>query len=208
MKTSHRTRQLKQSLITGLIPFAVNGIYTCLRQVFLARTLSSIIAKIVIAYAFFVLSLNQVQAQSESVVKSEYIQVKCIASDIVPARYKRYQVPPWELLKLTDFKRAYWNALQPIKQYKLTPYIKKLDVVWGRSMNRVCMTPNGLAMIYEGEKPHWATDSLRIVYFPDSKIIAIRIKDEFVNYQSGDFGTLNNVTIGILNEEICGKGEE
>ena len=131
-------------------------------------------------FLFYFLSVGLVYAESNRAVGEDNTVFKCSKLDKLPVRYKPYQVPPWELLKISKFKRAYFEALSPIKKYKLIPYLQKLDVVLTSSMIRLCMTSNGLAMIYEGEKPRWATDSLRIVYFPDTETIALRVKVEFV----------------------------
>jgi hypothetical protein len=125
----------------------------------------------------------------------------------VPPKYMRYNVSPSELLKIPEFKQAYRKALQPIQHYELTPYVSKLDTVWSPDMTSSCQTPKGIVMIYDGLKPHWASDTIRIVYFPDSKETAIHINDEFVEHQTGYFGVLNQMTLGILNDYLC-KAEE
>jgi len=122
--------------------------------------------------------------------------------DNVPIEYKKYNAPPWKLLKLPDFNKAYWDALQPIKNKKLTPYLKRLSVASSSHAN-ACSTPDGLAMIYSGKKPHWASDTITIVFFPDSKRMGMYIEDEFVEYQNGYFGTINQTTSKILNNLEC-----
>jgi len=58
-------------------------------------------------------------------------------------------------------------------------------------------------MIYSGKKPHWASDTITIVFFPDSKRMGMYIEDEFVEYQNGYFGTINQTTSKILNNLEC-----
>lgn len=122
--------------------------------------------------------------------------------DKVPIQYEKYNIPPWKLLKLPDFNKAYWSALKPIQHKKLTPYLKRLSVVSSLDSN-ACSTPDGIAMIYSGTKPHWSSDAITIVFFPSSKKIAIYVEDEFVEYQNGYFGTIDDTTSKILNNLEC-----
>ncbi len=122
--------------------------------------------------------------------------------DKVPIEYEKYDIPPWKLLKLPDFNKAYWGALKPIQYKKLTPYLKRLSVVSSLDSN-ACSTPDGIAMIYTGTKPHWSSDAITIVFFPTSKKIAIYVEDEFVEYQNGYFGTIDDTTSKILNNLEC-----
>ncbi len=141
-------------------------------------------------------------AEQGSVV-GEFASDKYCVLENVPYEYEKYNVAPWALLKLPEFKRAYWQALKPIRNKKLTPYLQNLEVVWSSSSNVACITPEGLAIIYIGSKPKWATDSLKIVFLPDSKLIGMQVTDEFVKYQNGYFGKKSDVISRVLNGSVC-----
>lgn len=118
----------------------------------------------------------------------------------IPKRLTQYITQPWNLLRLKKFKYAYIKAL---REEKLPPWIRKLEVVSSIQTIHFCQTPLGIAFLYEGGKPHMATDVIDIAYIPDVNIIGILVKDSINKNKSERFGSSNVIIKKIINKEIC-----
>lgn len=138
-------------------------------------------------------------ASSETVAPASDAS-RLLRDNELPSELRRYQVAPWKLLLMPEFKTAFERAL---KGKNFTPWVSQLSVVHSLLDNKVCLTPHGIAFLYIGYKPHFAEDYLRLVYFPVPGVVGLRVHDSVLKDQTGDFGTLNATVIKILNNEIC-----
>lgn len=118
----------------------------------------------------------------------------------LPKRLMQYKTQPWNLLKFKKFKYGYIKAL---KGKNAPTWVTKLEVVSSVETIKFCQTPLGIAFLYEGGKPHMATDVVDIVYIPDVNIIGILVKDSANKKEFQCFGSTDVIVEKIISKEIC-----